>query len=103
MKKTFTLLVIASLMVSNVQGQTRGTDESKDYVLRTLTFEDKDGDNNGGEFVKKTVEIPLVVKTPGTDGNFKGTYFAGDVEVVMVSKNVEMNPDSGLAPQGNGN
>ena len=68
----------------------------------SLTFEDKDGDNNGGEFVKKTVKIPLVVKTPGTDGNFKGTYFAGDVEVVMVSRNVEMNPDSGLTPQGNG-
>lgn len=68
-----------------------------------LTFEDKDGDKNGGEFVKKTMEIPLVEKTPGTSGNFKGTFFAGGVEVVMVSKNMEMNPDSGLIPQGNGN
>ena len=61
------------------------------YVV--LTFEDKDGDDNGGEFVKMAVEIPLRQKTPGTSGNFKGTFFAGDVEVVMVSKNVEMNPE----------
>ena len=71
-----------------------------DHVL--LTFEDKDGDENGGEFVKQTMEIPIVQKSPGTSGNYKGTFFAGDVEVFMVSKNVEMNPDSGLTPQGNG-
>ena len=71
-----------------------------DHVL--LTFEDKDGDKNGGEFVKKTMEIPLVQKSPGS-GNIVGTFFAGDVEVVMVSKNMEMNPDSGLIPQGNRN
>jgi putative lipoprotein (rSAM/lipoprotein system) len=59
----------------------------------SLTFEDKDGENNGGEFVKNTEQIPLRQKTPGTSGNFKGTFFAGDVEVVMVSKNVEMNPE----------
>lgn len=67
-----------------------------------LTFEDKDGEDNGGEFVKMTMEIPLVEKTPGS-GNYKGTFFAGDVEVVMVSKNMEMNPDSGLIPQGHRN
>ena len=72
-----------------------------DHVL--LTFEDKDGDENGGEFVKQTMEIPIVQKSPGTSGNYKGTFFAGDVEVFMVSKNVEMNPDSVLTPQGNGN
>jgi putative lipoprotein (rSAM/lipoprotein system) len=59
----------------------------------SLTFEDKDGESNGGEFVKNTVQIPLRLKTPGTSGNFKGTFFAGDVEIVMVSKNVEMNPE----------
>lgn len=67
-----------------------------------LTFEDKDGEENGGEFVKKTMEIPLVEKTPGS-GNFMGTFFAGDVEVVMLNKNMEMNPGSGLIPQGNRN
>ena len=72
-----------------------------DHVI--LTFEDKDGDKNGGEFVKKTMEIPVRQKTQGTSGNYKGTFFAGDVEVIMVSKNMEMNPDSGLIPQGYGN
>lgn len=78
-----------------------GRSVPSDHVL--LTFEDKDGEMNGGEFVKKTMEIPVVEKTPGTSGNFKGTFFAGDVEVIMLSKNMEMNPDSGLIPQGNGN
>lgn len=78
-----------------------GRSVPSDHVL--LTFEDKDGDENGGEFVKKTMDIPVVEKTPGTSGNYKGTFFAGDVEVIMVSRNMEMNPDSGLIPQGNGN
>lgn len=78
-----------------------GRTTPSDHVI--LTFEDKDGDKNGGEFVKKTMEIPVRQKTQGTSGNYKGTFFAGDVEVFMVSKNVEMNPDSGLTPQGYGN
>ena len=92
----------ADVQKTNINGNFtfHGRTIPSDHVL--LTFEDKDGDNNGGEFVKMAVEIPLRQKTPGTSGNFKGTFFAGDVEVVMVSKNVEMNPDSGLAPQGNG-
>ena len=63
-----------------------------------LTFEDKDRDANGGEFVKQTVEVPLVLKTPGTSGNYKGTFFAGGVEVIMVSKKLDMNPDSLITP-----
>ena len=60
-----------------------------------LTFE-------GGGFVKMTKEISLNQKTPGKDdGNFKGTFFAGDVEVVMLKKESELNPDSGLIPQSN--
>ena len=74
-----------------------GRTAPSDHVL--LTFEDKDGEDNGGEFVKMTMEIPVVQKTPGTSGNYKGTFFAGEVEVVMTSKNVEINPDSGLTPQ----
>ena len=52
MKRIFTLLMLAPLMVSNVQAQTRGTDGSKDYVLRTLTFEDKDykGTEDNGQW-----------------------------------------------------
>lgn len=67
MKKTFTLLMIASLMVSNVQGQTRGTDESKDYVLRTLTFEDKD--YKGTEGNAKTYWSDLIPASEYGNGN----------------------------------
>ena len=95
----------ADVQKTNINGNFtfRGRTVPSDHVL--LTFEDKDGDDNGGEFVTKTVEIPLRQKSPGTSGNYKGTFFAGEVEVVMVSKNVEMNPDpeSGLIPLGNGN
>ena len=95
----------ADVQKTNINGNFtfHGRTIPSDHVL--LTFEDKDGDDNGGEFVTKTVEIPLRQKSPGTSGNYKGTFFAGEVEVVMVSKNVEMNPDpeSGLIPLGNGN
>ena len=94
----------ADVQKTNINGNFtfHGRTVPSDHVL--LTFEDKDGDDNGGEFVTKTVEIPLRQKSPGTSGNYKGTFFAGEVEVVMVSKNVEMNPDpeSGLIPMGNG-
>ena len=67
--------------------------------LVILTFEDKDGDMNGGEFSKLSMEIAVKEKTPGTSGgNFRGTYFAGGVEVIMLKKNDQMNPDSGLIP-----
>ena len=95
----------ADVQKTNINGNFtfHGRTVPSDHVL--LTFEDKDGDDNGGEFVTKTVEIPLRQKSPGTSGNYKGTFFAGEVEVVMVSKNVEMNPDpeSGLIPLGNWN
>ena len=65
-----------------------------------LTFEDKDGVDNGGEFVKMSKDIAVNLKTPGTDkGNFKGTFFASDVEIVMLKKESELNPDSGLIPR----
>ena len=65
-----------------------------------LTFEDKDGDRNGGEFVKMTKEILLNEKTPGANtGNYKGTFFAGDVEIVMLKKESDLDPDSGFIPR----
>lgn len=69
------------------------------YVI--LTFEDKDGEDNGGEFVKISKDILVYEKTPGSEvGNFKGTYFAGDVEVILLKKDEDMTqtPDSGLIP-----
>ena len=73
MKKTFTLFVIASLMVSNVQGQTRGTDESKDYVLRTLTFEDKD--YKGTEDNAKTYWSDLIPASEYGNGNGRDSWY----------------------------
>ena len=73
MKKTFTLLMIASLMVSNVQGQTRGTDESKDYVLRTLTFEDKD--YKGTEDNAKTYWSDLIPASEYGNGNGRDSWY----------------------------
>ncbi len=64
-----------------------------------LTFEDKDKDENGGEFATMSMEIPLNKKSSvGASGNFKGAFFAGDVEVVMLKKKDDLNPDSGLIP-----
>ena len=64
-----------------------------------LTFEDKDGTENGGQFVKRSVEVLVYEKTPGSEmGNFKGTYFASGVDVIMLKKEGDLNPDSGLIP-----
>ena len=69
----------------------------------SLTFEDKDGDKNGGVFVKTSQHITLIEKTPGTTGNFKGTYYAGNVVVVMLRKNTDLpggseNPEDSDGP-----
>ena len=68
--------------------------------LVVLTFEDKDGESNGGKFVTLSKDISLNVKTPGSEsGNYKGTYFAGDVEVVLLKKDEQIStPGSGLIP-----
>ena len=65
-----------------------------------LTFEDKDGDKNGGEFVTMSQEVSLIMKTSGSaTGNFKGTYYADKVSVVMLAKNLDRtDTDSGLIP-----
>jgi hypothetical protein len=46
-------------------------------------------------------DILVYEKTPGSEvGNFKGTYFAGDVEVILIKKDEDKihTPDSGLIP-----
>jgi hypothetical protein len=73
MKKIFTFLVIASLMVSNVQGQTRGTDGSKDYVLRTLTFEDKDYKGTGSN--AQTYWSDLIPVSEYGNGNGRNSWY----------------------------
>ena len=76
-----------------------GRSNPVNYVI--LTFEDKDGDSNGGEFLKAAKDILVYQKTPGSEsGNYKGTYFAGDVEVILIKKNEDKipTPDTGLMP-----
>lgn len=66
-----------------------------------LTFEDKDGESNGGSFVNMTEKISVREKTPASKvGNYKGTYFAGDVKVVLIKKNEDISevPDSPMIP-----
>ena len=61
-----------------------------------LTFEDKDGDRNGGEFIKKEEPIEVNEKIPADKkGNFKGKFFAQNVEIVMLPKNSQINPGDG--------
>ena len=91
---------VSDVRVTNVNGSFSfyGRTVPSDRVV--LTFEDKDGVDNGGEFVKMSKDIAVNLKTPGTDkGNFKGTFFASDVEIVMLKKESELNPDSGLIPR----
>lgn len=58
-----------------------------------LSFEDKDGEANGGSFLKRDENIPVKQKLPGDeDGNFKGKYFAQDVKVIMIGKTSEIQP-----------
>lgn len=61
-----------------------------------LTFEDKDGDRNGGEFIKKEEPIEVNEKIPADEkGNFKGKFFAQSVEIIMLPKNSQINPGDG--------
>ena len=90
---------VTDVQMTNMNGSFSfyGRTVPSDRVL--LTFEDKDGSANGGEFVRVTKEIPVNLKTPGsTTGNFKGTFFAGDIDIIMLEKESELNPDSGFIP-----
>ena len=84
---------------TNINGNFSFYGRSTPTTYVVLTFEDKDGADNGGIFVKRAVEVLVNEKTPGSEmGNFSGTYFASDVEVVMLKKEDELDPDSGLIP-----
>ena len=73
MKRIFTLLIVAPLMVSSIQAQTRGTDGSKDYVLRTLTFEDKD--YKGTEDNAQTYWSDLIPASEYGNGNGRDSWY----------------------------
>lgn len=91
---------LSDVQATNVNGSFTFYGRSVPSSLVVLTFEDKDGDDNGGEFVTLSKDITLNQKSPGSEtGNYKGTYFAGDVEIVLLKKDENITtPGSGLIP-----
>ena len=90
---------LSDAQTTNVNGVFSFYGRSAPSSLVVMSFEDKDGAENGGEFSTLSMEIAVKEKTPASaQGNFKGTYYAGGVEVVMLKKEDQMNPDSGLIP-----
>lgn len=51
-----------------------------------LSFEDIDGEANGGEFVTKTQEVELEQVAKGSDSWNKGKFAARDVKVILEKK-----------------
>jgi hypothetical protein len=89
----------SDVLSTNINGNFSFFGRSTPSASVILTFEDKDGADNGGMFVKRIVEVQVKEKTPGSEmGNFSGTYFASGVEVVMLKKEDTLDPDSGLIP-----
>lgn len=90
---------LSDAQTTNVNGVFTFYGRSAPTSLVVMSFEDRDGEANGGEFANLSMAVQVNEKTPGIAGdNFKGTYYAGGVEVVMLKKNDQMNPDSGLIP-----
>ena len=97
---------IEGIQVSSGTAETRTTNVNGNFSFfgrgvplstATLKFEDNDKEDNGGHFLTTTRNVPLVLKTPGTgSGSYKGTYFAQDVEVVMILKEEGLDPDDGF-------
>lgn len=82
---------------TNLNGNFTFNGRSVPMSAAKLTFTDKDGQDNGGEFQKQTVYVEMNLKIPGEEyGNFKGKYFAQNVEVRMIPKNDVINPDPEL-------
>lgn len=68
----------------------------------TVICEDKDGEVNGGPFMKTSVQVQLKLRSAG-DGNNKGNYFASEVVIRMIPKDEQMqdeiNPPVSARPQ----
>lgn len=85
-----------SVVRTNVNGKFKFEGRLTPMAYPILTFEDKDGDRNGGEFIKKEEPIAVNEKIPADEkGNFKGKFFAQNVEIVMLPKNSQINPGDG--------
>ena len=84
-----------SVVRTNVNGKFKFEGRLTPMAYPILTFEDKDGDRNGGEFIKKEEPIEVNEKIPADKkGNFKGKFFAQNVEIVMLPKNLDLTPAS---------
>ena len=55
----------------------------------TLKFVDTDGEENGGEFMTQTVDIPVTQTDPGDGVWDNGDYAATDVKIVLAKKPIE--------------
>ena len=68
----------------------------------TVICEDKDGEVNGGPFMKTSVQVQLKLRSAG-DGNNKGNYFSSEVFKKMIPKDDQMqdeiNPPVSARPQ----
>lgn len=85
-----------SVVRTNVNGKFTFHGRLTPMTNPILTFEDKDGDRNGGEFIKKEEPIEVNEKIPADKkGNFKGKFFAQNVEIMMLPKNSQINPGDG--------
>ena len=84
-----------SVVRTNVNGKFKFEGRLTPMAYPILTFEDKDGDKNGGEFIKKEEPIEVNEKIPADEkGNFKGKFFAQNVEIIMLPKNLDLTPVS---------
>lgn len=86
----------SDIVKTNVNGRFSFHGRSAPMTYAILTFEDKDGEENGGEFLKSDRNIPIAEKIPGDkNGNFKGKFFAQNVEIILILKTSSIDPDSG--------
>ena len=60
----------------------------------SVIFEDQDGENNHGAFLKKIQRIQLRQQKPGVDRNYEGYWIATDVQVNMFLKTDNLEFDS---------
>ena len=59
----------------------------------TIAFEDVDGENNHGTFLRTTQRVTLHKKKDGGDRNYEGYWIATDVEVKLLRKEDTLDPN----------
>lgn len=61
----------------------------------SIKFEDKDGGNNHGLFLTTKKSVLLHQTKPGDDRNYEGYWVATGVEVTLLPKDDELDPNPG--------